>query len=154
MSPYFKLYWFSNINFHYLLLFDWWPYFTFFSTSTFISTFFFFHSHFFLHLFQLLFLLSFQFFHLFLLSLFTSHIKSFLQLTKKAEEILLAEKQSLKGFVTDWEEAELIKRKKKLRIARIEKSDEEISFEAGKKRNIIIWYCFHAINYLLIFLFI
>ena len=35
--------------------------------------------------------------------------------------------------MSDWEEAELIRRKKKLRIARIEKSDEELSFEAGKK---------------------
>ena len=54
-------------------------------------------------------------------------------MTKKAEETVSAEKEALKGFVSDWEEAELIRRKKKLRIARIEKSDEELSFEAGKK---------------------
>ena len=46
---------------------------------------------------------------------------------------LIAEKQSLEDFIFDWEEAEKIRRKKKIRIARIEKSEEEIAFESGEK---------------------
>lgn len=66
---------------------------------------------------------------------------------KKAESSLELRKSLLEGFVTAYAEEEAKKRKKKLRIARIEKTDEELAFEAdrGGSRYAFIWmYVFHA----------
>ena len=51
----------------------------------------------------------------------------------KAEQSLKIEKKNLENFILAWEEAEAKRRKKKLRIARVEKTDEEIAFESGER---------------------
>ena len=50
---------------------------------------------------------------------------------KRAELSLVKKEENLKGFIFDWEDAEAKRRKKKLRIARVQKTDEEIVFENG-----------------------
>ena len=54
------------------------------------------------------------------------------QLVAQAEAFLQQQTDNLDAFVRDWEEAQAKKRKKKLRIARLEKSDEELAYEADK----------------------
>lgn len=55
-------------------------------------------------------------------------------LIHRAQEDLSAAKQQLTKFVNDYEEAQQKKRKKKLRVARLEKDEEELAFEAEKGR--------------------
>ena len=54
------------------------------------------------------------------------------QLVEQAEAFLQLQTDNLDAFVREWEDAQAKKRKKKLRIARLEKSDEELAFEADK----------------------
>ena len=54
------------------------------------------------------------------------------QLVQQAITFLQQQNDNLDDFVQQYEEAQAKKRKKKLRIARLEKSDEELAFEADK----------------------
>ena len=59
------------------------------------------------------------------------YIISLPKVIKRAELSLVKKEEILKGFIFDWEDAEARRRKKKLRIARVQKTDEEIVFENG-----------------------
>lgn len=55
-------------------------------------------------------------------------------LVNVSKDVLAAGEKTLQDFIADYEEAQRKKRKKKLRIARTEKDEEELIFEAEKGR--------------------
>eukprot|EP01041_Mallomonas_annulata_P005213 gene5213-10432_t len=54
------------------------------------------------------------------------------QIIYSAENMLSQRKNELELFISDWEEAQRKIRKKKMRIARIEKSEEELKFDSDR----------------------
>jgi hypothetical protein len=65
-------------------------------------------------------------------SMFSLVLYAQTQLSKSALEVKNSKQSTLDKFVGDWEEAQAKKRKKKARIARIEKDEDEVAFDLAR----------------------